>query len=328
MAEREKRFYWMKLKVNFMTSETVDFLMSQKDGANYIVLYQMLCLKTINTDGRLSRTIGEVIIPFDEAKIQRDCKWFSIDTIRVAMELYKKLGLIYEDVDGTLVIADHNGLIGSESESAERVRKFRSKPRQEALPEGESALHCNDECNTVCNDNVTIEIENRDRDKSIEYRDTNIGMSNDIPCQADARQKVISAWNGIGLTRIVKLGESTNRTKMLNARLKEYGLDAVLTAIEKVKQSPFLRGQNGNGWTATFDWLIKPNNFCKVLDGNYDERKGEANGQRMARAGGYCGPETGGSPGSGAGFSESQLREQRQREAEQRWGDLSHGNLP
>ena len=68
----EKRFFWLKLKVNFMTSETVDFLMSQKDGANYIVLYQMLCLKTINTDGRLARTIGEIIIPFDENKIQRE----------------------------------------------------------------------------------------------------------------------------------------------------------------------------------------------------------------------------------------------------------------
>ena len=46
-----KRYYWIKLKESFMTSDVVDFLMSQKDGANYVVLYQMLCLKTINTDG-------------------------------------------------------------------------------------------------------------------------------------------------------------------------------------------------------------------------------------------------------------------------------------
>ena len=37
--------------------------MGQKNGANYVVLYQMLCLMTINTNGRLSRQIGEVIIP-------------------------------------------------------------------------------------------------------------------------------------------------------------------------------------------------------------------------------------------------------------------------
>lgn len=34
-----------------MNSEVVDFLMSQPNGASYVVLYQMLCLKTINTGG-------------------------------------------------------------------------------------------------------------------------------------------------------------------------------------------------------------------------------------------------------------------------------------
>lgn len=92
-----KRFYWIKLKDSFMNSEVVDFLMSQPNGANYVVLYQMLCLKTINTGGRLTCQIGDIIIPFDIEKIQRDCKWFSLDTVRIALGLYKQLGLIYED---------------------------------------------------------------------------------------------------------------------------------------------------------------------------------------------------------------------------------------
>ena len=37
-----KRYYWMKLKDSFMTSDTIDYFMSQPDGANYVVLYQML----------------------------------------------------------------------------------------------------------------------------------------------------------------------------------------------------------------------------------------------------------------------------------------------
>ena len=110
-----KRYYWIKLRETFMTSDVVDFLMSQTDGANYVVLYQMLCLKTINTAGRLARTIGEIVIPYDVNKIQRDCKWFTVDTIRVALELYKKFGLVYEDVDGTLVMTGHNEMVGSET---------------------------------------------------------------------------------------------------------------------------------------------------------------------------------------------------------------------
>lgn len=119
MAEYNKqRYYWIKLTDRFMTSDTVDFLMGQKDGANYVVLYQMLCLKTVNNNGELSRTIGEVIIPYDEEKIQRDMKYFTIDTIRVAMTLYKKLGLIYEQENGTLKIADFENMIGSQTISA------------------------------------------------------------------------------------------------------------------------------------------------------------------------------------------------------------------
>ena len=101
-----KRYYWIKLKDSFMNSEVVDFLMSQPNGANYVVLYQMLCLKTINTGGRLTCQIGDIIIPFDMGKIQRDCKWFSLDTIRIALGLYKQLGLIYEEQDGTLVLVN------------------------------------------------------------------------------------------------------------------------------------------------------------------------------------------------------------------------------
>jgi hypothetical protein len=115
-----------------MTSDTVDFLMSQKDGANYVVLYQMLCLKTINTGGRLSRRIGEYLIPYDMEKIQRDCKWFSTDTVRVALDLYKRLGLIYEDVDGTLVLAEHESMVGSETDWGEKKRRQRA-----ALPSGD-----------------------------------------------------------------------------------------------------------------------------------------------------------------------------------------------
>lgn len=122
MAEKDKIFYWIKLKKEFMDSETIDFLMSQKNGANYVVLYQMLIMKTINTNGELCNKIGEVIIPFDIEKIQRDCKWFDIDTVRVAMELYTKLGLIYRNNNNILEIANFEELVGSETYWAKQKR--------------------------------------------------------------------------------------------------------------------------------------------------------------------------------------------------------------
>lgn len=121
MAEYNKqRYYWIKLTDHFLTSDTVDFLLSQKNGANYVVLYQMLCLKSVNSNGLLARQIGEIIVPYDVEKIQRDCKHFDVDTVRVALELYKKLGLVYEQQDGILQIANFDRLIGSQTISAEK----------------------------------------------------------------------------------------------------------------------------------------------------------------------------------------------------------------
>ena len=136
----EKRYYWIKIKDSFMTSDKVDFLMSQDGGANYIVLYQMLCLMTLNTNGELSRKIGEIIIPYDKDKIVRDCKYFTKDTVIVALELFKKLGMIYEEQDGTLIISDFDNMVGSSKQdehtkklAAERQAKFRQKNKQKAI---------------------------------------------------------------------------------------------------------------------------------------------------------------------------------------------------
>ena len=74
MMATGKRYYWIKLKDSFMSSDAIDYLMSQPDGANYVVLYQMLCLKTINTGGCLVSKIGEMLIPYDVEKIQRESK--------------------------------------------------------------------------------------------------------------------------------------------------------------------------------------------------------------------------------------------------------------
>lgn len=170
-----KRFYWMKLKESFMTSDTIDYFMSQPDGANYVVLYQMLCLKTINTDGRLSRQIGEVVIKYDIPKIQRDLKWFSADTIRVALNLYKSFGLVYEDIAGVLVLADHNNLVGCETDWGEKKRRQRNSP---ALQSGDNVPT---DVPTDVPTTVPIEIENRDRDKEIRDKslDTDIEDTED-----------------------------------------------------------------------------------------------------------------------------------------------------
>lgn len=111
-------------------------------------------------------------------------------------------------------------------------------------------------------------------------KDSVVIVSTDVDTRCtDEQQKVLSAWNEIGISPIKKIVPGTNRGKMLSARIREYGVEQVLEAIRKIPESTFLRGQNNNGWTISFDWFVKPNNFCKVLEGNYDDRNRD-HGQR------------------------------------------------
>ena len=67
---------------------------------------------------------------------------------------------------------------------------------------------------------------------------------------------------------------SDARKKAIKARLKNYSVDDFRTLFEKAEASSFLKGKNSSNWSATFDWLIKDSNMAKVLDGNYDDKKG------------------------------------------------------
>lgn len=159
-----KRYYWIKLKDSFMSSDEIDYLMSQPDGANYVVLYQMLCLKTINTGGCLVSQIGEILIPYDAEKIQRECKWFSLATVRVALSVYKQIGLIFESPDGILAISNYSDIVGSETDYSAQKRLQRENRRRQIPAKGAD----NNEDNNVDNVHTEKEIE---KDKEIESRE-------------------------------------------------------------------------------------------------------------------------------------------------------------
>ncbi len=158
------RFYWIKLKTNFFNREDIDFLLSQKNGAEYVVLYQMLCLSTANNNGRLETNLGEIIIPYNAEKIARDCKYFDIDTVNIAISLYKRLGLIYEEQGGILKISDYETMVGSESKWAEKKRLYRENQKRLYACESKENIEDNPK------DNKEDIVRQEYRDKSIEYR--------------------------------------------------------------------------------------------------------------------------------------------------------------
>lgn len=277
--EEIKKYYWIRLKTNFFGRDEIDFLMSQKNGSNYVVLYQMLCLQTANTNGKLATQVGEMIVPYDINKIVRDTKYFDFDTVTVALELFKKLGLIYIAEDNNLIIAGIEDMVGKEPDktNAERQRRFREKQKQKKLALSNNDVTSNVTSNVTCNEKVTESIEIRD--KSIENRDNSseitVYTSN---CSADDAEvekapyaEIVEFFNENCKSFPQVKSLSKERKGLLNARFKEFGLDGIKEAFVKAEKSDFLKGKI-NGFKANFDWIIKPSNMCKVIEGNYDNR--------------------------------------------------------
>lgn len=96
---------------------------------------------------------------------------------------------------------------------------------------------------------------------------------------ADSIAQITSKWNEFakkhGLPVVTGVSKGTKRLGHLNARLSEKGFDfdKLMTIVEG---SPFLLGQvagkKSEPFFATFDWLICPNNYQKVIEGNYLKR--------------------------------------------------------
>ena len=168
----DKKFYWIKLKTDFFNRADIDFLLSQQNGCQYVVLYQMLCLNTANNDGKLETRIGEVIVPFNAEKVVRDCKYFDIDTVNVAMTLYRKMGLIYEQEDGTLRISKYEEMVGSETSSAKAMREWRNKKKL-----------------LQCDNNVIEEKDIDNRDQIIENKEEEIDIDPDTEKKKKKKKK-------------------------------------------------------------------------------------------------------------------------------------------
>lgn len=221
MSTENKRFYWIKLRENFFQQETIDWLMEQENGSAYIVLYLKMCLLTANTSGELIRTIGDMTIPYEPKKISQKTG-FDIDTVNVALSLFKHLGLIEETQEGIPVMPEVKNMVGSESESAARVRKYRKKKK---------ALQSNtDVTNKALQSNVEI------RDKSIEYRDKSKenreekveSRKKETGTSDDGLKDVITAYR----KNIYPMPGEMDLEK-LKAMVDDFGSDIVVKAIDR-----------------------------------------------------------------------------------------------
>jgi|WetSurMetagenome_2_1015567.scaffolds.fasta_scaffold03883_3 hypothetical protein len=78
---------------------------------------------------------------------------------------------------------------------------------------------------------------------------------------------------------------NNQRKGFINARYSEFGIEKITEVLRIAGESDFLNGKNDKAWKADFEWLMRPTNFIKVLEGKYDnhEIKRETEEQHKAR---------------------------------------------
>ena len=119
---------------------------------------------------------------------------------------------------------------------------------------------------------VVTSVPDKEKDKDKEKDINDLIVSKDTIRQTDV-QRIIDEWNTLeefGITPVKRM--TPKREQAVKARIRQNCVEDILEAIENIRHSTFLQGQNKNGWMVTFDWFLKPGNFAKVFEGQYMDK--------------------------------------------------------
>ena len=174
MANTAKKYYWLKLKEDFFRDKKIKKLRRIAGGDTFTIIYLKMQLLSLQHEGKLffdnveENFVEELALEIDE----------EIENVSVTVAYLLKNGLLEEVEDDSYILPQAIQSIGSESSSAERVRRHRAKKKKQLpepeknpeLPEPEKPML---QCNTsVTNCNTEIEIEKEiEKDIEIELTD-------------------------------------------------------------------------------------------------------------------------------------------------------------
>ena len=116
-----KKYYWLKLQKDFFKRHDIRIIESMQNGKDYILFYLKLLVESVGHEGelRFSDTIpysNEMLATITDT---------NIDIVRSALDIFKELKMIEVLDDATIYMAEIEKMIGSETEWAEKKRKFR-----------------------------------------------------------------------------------------------------------------------------------------------------------------------------------------------------------
>lgn len=252
----EKRFFWLKLRETFFNETYIKAMRTFKNGDSLVLTYLEMALYSLKTNGVIE--CGELTPSLaDEISIAIN---EPVTRVKKTIELLTKARVAELDGD-RLYLTEMMKLMGTETTSAERMRRLRSRKSGELPPsQSDSAV------TSPVTKSMTAEIElEKESEKESDAPLPPAGET----CGCD---EVISQFNSICVSLNKVSGMTEQRRKAVQSALQAVGQEKLTELFRKAEASDFLTKRNSTGWKAGFDWLLKPENYTKVLEGNYDDR--------------------------------------------------------
>lgn len=152
-----------------------------------------------------------------------------------------------------------------------RKKANRNQNETESEPNRNQSKTYNDKCkyDKCNNDTKEIELSNDNPTKKETSSFPQVGDKIDYDRIVNMYHKACPSY-----PKLIKL--SDKRKAKIRVRFEEMKHDyqTMATIFCKMEASKFLKGDNKNGWKATFDWVLdNANNWVKVLEGQYDNKQ-------------------------------------------------------
>lgn len=194
--DKETKFYWLQLKEDFFDDDAIEWLEEQENGHKYSLFYLKLCLKSLKSNGVLIRKVGNMLVPYDNKKLA-DLTKTPIDTVIVAMELLKGIGLVKVLEGGELYITQLENMIGSASKGALK------KQQQRALKKQQEQLLLEDSGQEEDNCPPKIEIESKDKNKTKDKVKHIFGEYKNVRLTDEELQSLRSSYGDDGTNELI-----------------------------------------------------------------------------------------------------------------------------
>ena len=232
MAEG-KKFYWLKLKRDFFKRHDIRIIEEMPNGKDYVLFYLKLLLESIDHEGtlRFSDTI-----PYNEQMLSVITNT-NVDIVRAAMNLFTELNLIEIFDDQTIYMGEVEKMIGSESDSAGRMRRLRER-QQASLCDGDvQKSDTEKEIETKREKEINKDIYiNHSSEEALWKKGLSTGLSTELSTGEDSQRKFLCGDLGKG---VVFLSQEQKASLLEKLSIDEFNHYVGVVADCILKGKPF-----------------------------------------------------------------------------------------